>query len=1248
MADGGMFGGGLGGPGQFPGYANAPFPAFNIAQAFGVQGPTGQMLNMALEGILPKLFGGNMQFAQFYPQVNLYDQLKRNSQFRMQQEAMSFGAGLDTNTYRQVLQGIANMTGTPFGARERAAADTMSKDMATLMPFLANMAPDLVDRMHGTRGSATIMAMRMADASRFMTDPATGNIGLSKNRLEMMTKDVFNNLFGEKADLGAMRGITAGQAGGMFDEMVRRGLMGGGNKTVSEIVGQQNAAMDKNKLAGPRLTAAEFANLPDFDRRMQEFESNRITDKLKGMSAAVSAMKDIFGENGRTDAPMGELINALQAITQNNLGSMDPANVERLVRNASNAAKVAGMSMDGMMALMAQTGSVTDRFGLNRAFAPGIATNASVFGAAYGNMFGGNRGFGGMDKDKAMSLDTRLQASAANSQQAHALAALMRLDEAGAIPDTPQGRQLKQYIKDLQSGDPSVPVKTPAELSAMVSGAMGGQGAATFNRFMRQTDANQQTIAKYDIGTIVRQGGQPRDAALRVQQAFTAGMAGVKGLSGNVAAQSSVANIIQERLLNLTEDELKQYDNGDTSFLLADVQKELKARGINISDAEVNTMLSLGRGNLETIAKRKGFDTGGNYLTSVNKRLLGQAAMNRQLVNAESAMQSEFSKLGRSKPMQRFVDAIMGQTDIGGDANKFLRDIFNGVSQDQIDAALAKGLGGDLDTLREMNKRDARGDAASLKELLQDPVANKDKIAAIAKAYGTTVSNLTQLRGKSEEQIANFFKVRMAGVRGQIAKKLPEKLKGLNIATSGISDEIIQGAIDAVDSNSEDAGQKARGLAEVLEMDEGAGSMMTKGTKDRVVGGLTTAGKLLESLQKTAEDEAKIKAMDPNKFIEAKDKMGRAYLDALKNIQEKEKVDANIKALTEKTKLTEGELRAGIGHGVLDAAAQATLQPLIAAREAAEAKVRNAKDPKEKEAAEKELADAKAAIRGHAQEHGYNANSVLDPKNFKGLEVGVQKEAHQAFKERGQITDKMQEDAAKIMDIAKEYGVSAAALLNDPAMAKKLKEAYGINVSQMSKYFREINAGGNVVVSEAEKKKIKEEIERRKQIEAKPGEELGKLLKGVKGMEKFGGFTKEALEEFNKQDPAAKAEFSKAVTDLEKLKKAGISPADIAKMTDADIAAKDPETKRLIESVRGSGLMKKVLDKAAKGDQITKDDVSGAGAEMAKKKEKELLAKKEKDASVVRLHSDTKFRGTLDFKDGGMNLVINPGEARNG
>jgi hypothetical protein len=406
----------------------------------------------------------------------------------------------------------------------------------------------------------------------------------------------------------------------------------------------------------------------------------------------------------------------------------------------------------------------------------------------------------------------------------------------------------------------------------------------------------------------------------------------------------------------------------------------------------------------------------------------------------------------------------------------------------------------------------------------------------------------------------------------------------------------------------------------------------------------------LEGLQKTAEDEAKLKAMGHDDRETAQDRMGRAAAAAAETIAKKEAVDAKVKALVDRSGLkTEEALRAGIGHGVLDAAAQATLQPLIAAKEAAEAKLRNARDPKEKEAAEKELADAKAAIRGHAQEHGYNANSVLDPRNFKGLDPNLQKEAHQAFMERAQVTDQMREDASKLTDIAKEYGVSVAALLTDPGMAKKLKEAYGINVSQMSKYYRSINAGGNVVVSEAEKKKIKEEIERRKQIEAKPGEELGKLLKDVRGMDKFGGFTKEALEEFNKQDPAAKAEFSKAVTDLEKLKKAGFDVSKISGMSDDQVnAIADQETKRLVQSVRSSGLMKKVLGKAASGDQVTKDDISAAGAEMTRRKEKEALAKKEKDASVVRLHSDTKLKGTLDFVAGGLVLNVNPGEARNG
>lgn len=1220
MADG-MFSGGFAGPGAYPGYANAPVYPINISQGLGISGPMGMLLDQVLGGLLPRMFGGNMQFGQFFPQMNLYDQFKRNTQFNMQREAMAAATKQDENTYRQMLQGIANLTGTPFGMRERAAADTMARDMATMMPFLLPFAPDLVDRMHGTRGSAAVMAMRMADASRFMIDPATGGIGLGQKRLEALNKDVFNKMFGDNVDIREMRGITAGQAGSMFDEMVRRGLMGGMAGTVSEVAKKSN------------MTSKDFMALPDFERRMQEFESNKIVDKLKGMTAAVSAMKDIFGENGRPDAPMSELMNALQAITQNNLGSMDPANVSRLVRNASNAAKIAGMSMDGMMALMAQSGSVTDRFGLNRAFAPGIGINAAAFGAAYGNMFGGNRGFGGMDKDKAVAAEARLQGSAAVSQQAQALAALMRMDEAGTIPDTPQGRALKDYARRIREGDTSAPVYTPTELSGMVSSAMGGAGASLFHRFMRQTDANQQTIAKYEIGDLVRTGGQPRDAALRINQMFRQGMVGIPGFQGNERAQNAAASVITDRLMNLTDEELKKYDNGDVSFLVDDVQKTLRGMGVNANPDQIRAALSVGRGNLETVAKAKGFETGGNYLASVNKRLLDQSSLNKKIIRAESAMQEEFSKLGRSGPMQRFVDAIMGAGP-EGKVEDVLRDIFNGVSDDQIQAAVAAGLGKDLDMARALSTRDTRSDAASLADLLKDPVGNRQKIEEIANAYSISMPELLKMRGMSEEQISGRLKVRVANVRAQVAKNLPRKLRGLDVTTSNISEDAIQGTINAAEAG---GGAKAADLAEAIAGDEGAQAMLTGPTKNRIVGGLTTAGKLLEGLEQevSAADKAKVKDMDKTDLDRALGKIKEA--SNLKKV-----VDGSIADLAKKTNLTEKQLKEGIGVAALSDAERAELGPLQAKLEDARRKKAAARTPQEAEAANKEVQDAEAAIRGHAQRYGYNAASVLDPGRFKGLDIGTQRSARELFQQRNTFNEVLTEQADKIRDIAKSAGVSVAALISDPETAKMLKETYGINVAQLGREFKDINARGNRVVTAKEREAIKKEMEKRKEMETKPGEALNKLLKQLGENPETVGMTKEAADALSKADPSIRAEFSKAMMAADKLGKKGMT---LKQMFEADVdKIQDPETKRLIREVRESGLMKRV----AAGEKIDKATLEKEGAAIAKKLEEKQLKEKEKQASVVRLHSDTKLYGKLDLTDNNLLLNINPGKAANG
>jgi len=56
-----------------------------------------------------------------------------------------------------------------------------------LMPFFAMADPDFFDRLHGSRGSAVIMAQRMAEGARFAMDPTSGMLGMGKENFKWNT-----------------------------------------------------------------------------------------------------------------------------------------------------------------------------------------------------------------------------------------------------------------------------------------------------------------------------------------------------------------------------------------------------------------------------------------------------------------------------------------------------------------------------------------------------------------------------------------------------------------------------------------------------------------------------------------------------------------------------------------------------------------------------------------------------------------------------------------------------------------------------------------------------------------------------------------------------------------------------------------------------------------------------------------------------------------------------------------------------
>jgi hypothetical protein len=87
------------------------------------------------------------------------------------------------------------------------------------------------------------------------------------------------------------------------------------------------------------------------------------------MSKAVSAMKEIFGEAGQPNAPMSQVMGAIESLTQTNLQSMKPAEVENLIRSTHNASKIAGITMPQAYAQMGNVAGMLDRAGGDRIFA---------------------------------------------------------------------------------------------------------------------------------------------------------------------------------------------------------------------------------------------------------------------------------------------------------------------------------------------------------------------------------------------------------------------------------------------------------------------------------------------------------------------------------------------------------------------------------------------------------------------------------------------------------------------------------------------------------------------------------------------------------------------------------------------------------------------------------------------------------------------------------------------------------------
>jgi hypothetical protein len=363
---------------------------------------------------------------------------------QMQLRAMQQAAEMDRHAMMQSFRGLAAVTGTPFGAEQRRASEGLTQSLVTAAPC-SQVMPEVVDQLGGLRGSATVLANRVLDAGRYRIDPVTGRMGMSADTAGFLAQRLFADLYSPDR-MSQMQGVTAGQAGGLFQSLQSRGMLGTGGGRGPLRPGparRRPAGQALRAVAGPRppprptcaggqrlgvdlsrgtggLSAQDLDRLsldPRSPTACAAFDAERIKPLAALLRRRRLAMRDIFGDMGRPNAPMQELVQRPGGADPGGDGPDRPGPARHDGPPDAQPGPADGRHARQRPAPPAARRRPGPEMGLEPIFAVQAAQGALGFGGAYRAQ--GHAAFtawGTMNADQVTQLDTNLRVQAAGSQ----------------------------------------------------------------------------------------------------------------------------------------------------------------------------------------------------------------------------------------------------------------------------------------------------------------------------------------------------------------------------------------------------------------------------------------------------------------------------------------------------------------------------------------------------------------------------------------------------------------------------------------------------------------------------------------------------------------------------------------------------------------------------------------------------------------------------------------------------------------
>lgn len=499
----------------------------------GLFGDAGPLAAMFLQPMLSRFASdGGLIPSQLFPNMNLLHHMQAQQHMTEQFQVMQRAAGADQLQLQNMSAGLYRMFvgNRPLDGNDWNAIRSISPilDQGLMFAFGAN--PRLYDAFFGEAGSQRNFARGLHNAGRYMQDPTTGRFGLEVDTVNSLASSLGRDLYpGDRTN--QMYGITRSEAGVLLEQGSLRGFLTGG----------RNAEQMK-----------------------PQWESS-----LKEMAGAVSAMRDLFGDSGHPDAPIQQLISALDGLTQGGLGSMGLGRVQNLTRQITAGARLSGLGLEGSIALNNMMAQRLRADGADHRLASSLLPYEQAFTAAARNsgMFRSDwQDVSRPDASQLASYHAQMLAASASSPMANDLAVLTRL--AGEMGDDSAASRL---LDGFRRGNQTVTLADGRTISlddfrrnpTDVMTSLGVSGDR-IGEMRTQFHTNRNTITRNGWIAATVQGNQLNELLDRDALVGAAQSAAMSGL-GNSQQQELMANAFAAGMR-----ELVNSNNPDDIGLLQD------------------------------------------------------------------------------------------------------------------------------------------------------------------------------------------------------------------------------------------------------------------------------------------------------------------------------------------------------------------------------------------------------------------------------------------------------------------------------------------------------------------------------------------------------------------------------------------------------------------------------------------------------------------------------------------------------